>query len=101
MAAALATLALLRQNRRLLTAQAAKAEAEGGASMVASAMALVDALRKEEENCRKRLGEMASRQEEGREDRERLRQEVEAIHGRVKFLEGLIREAGPGSKAPG
>jgi len=94
LAAAGASLYLARQNRRLLSAQAAKAEAEGGSSMIASAIALTKALREEEEGCRKRLAELSGRQEEGIKEREGLKARIAEAERQIAWLGGLLKEAG-------
>lgn len=113
--AAGAALLLIRQNRRLLTAQAGKAEAEGGASMISAAIALTKALREEEEACRRRLAELAALRlvdlaetAEARRaaaaERAALLAKIEELEKQMQFVRGLVREAGadlPASKEAG
>lgn len=94
LAAGGASLYLARQNRALLRAQAAKAEAEGGGSMIASAIALTKALREEEEGCRQRLAELAGRQEEGIKERGELKAKIEEMDRQIVWLGRLLAEAG-------
>lgn len=94
LAAAGASLYLAKQNRRLLAAQATKAEAEGGSSMIASAIALTKALREEEETCQKRLAELSGRQEDGAKERAELKARIAEMERQIAWLEGLAKEAG-------
>jgi len=88
------SLYLVRQNKRLLSAQASKTEAEGGATMISSAIALTKALREEEEACRKRLAELSGKQEEGAKERMELRAKITEMDRQIIWLTRLLQEAG-------